>query len=492
MELASNTQMFLSSVPASLRDRRLALAVVLLSVLVFAALLPFAKTQLAQVWAFIPCYESMLVTSDLVTVVLLLGQATASRSRAMVVLACGYLYTAVMTVIHLLTYPGVFAADGLLGAGTQSTAWLYNFWHGGFPLFAIAFVWLRQTEFSAAASSRSLIRGFLALAAGILALAGALAALAIWGDGLLPAIIRNGRYTPAMQYVVAATWSLSLCALAVLWSVHRRTVLDLWLTVVMIAWLIDIALSALLNGARFDLGFYAGRIYGLMAANFVLMVLLVENGALYFNLIQMANELRCLSGLDALTGIANRRTFDARLEAEWRRALRNRSPLSLLMVDIDYFKAYNDAYGHVQGDVCLRAVAEVLARFARRAGELSARYGGEEFALLLPLLDVDEASGIGAEIRAALEQAALPHGKSAVAGHVTVSIGVAGVQAMRDGAQTAAARPQFAVVAHGPPGQLVELADRALYQTKTAGRNGVSVGGVLWVEEACVSSAVAA
>lgn len=491
MEFDSSSQLFLSKVAINQRDRRLALGVVLVSVVLFMALAPFAKTPLPTVWAFIPCYESMLAICDLVTVLLLLGQAAASRSRNLLVLACGYFYTALMTLIHLLTFPGVFSASGLLGAGPQSTAWLYNFWHAGFPLFVIVFALMPPSRSPAGEGALGVIRQFGRWAAACLLLACALAALATYGHALLPAVIEGGGYTSAMPVLVGITWSLSLGALFTLWSRHRRTVLDVWLMVVMLAWLIDIALSAFLNAARFDLGFYAGRVYGLLAASFVLMVLLVQNGTLHVKLSRMAIELQRLSGLDALTGIANRRTFDAMLEAEWRRAIRNRSPLSLLMIDIDFFKNYNDAYGHVQGDACLRQVAGILSGCTRRSGELCARYGGEEFAILLPLAGTEEAAVIAEEICAAVAAAGLPHAQSSAAAHVTVSIGSACLRAARSGVPLEVGEWSAVGGEQGSPGQLVELADRALYRTKAAGRNGVSVGEVLWLEAGTGSAAAA-
>jgi len=137
-------QAFLSTLPPSPGERRLATAVVLFSLLVFLALVPFSKMPLGQVWAFIPIYESALVINDLITAVLLFGQYHILRSRALLVLASGYLFTASLAVAHALTFPGLFAPTGLLGAGTQSTAWLYMFWHGGFPLFVMAYSLLKE------------------------------------------------------------------------------------------------------------------------------------------------------------------------------------------------------------------------------------------------------------------------------------------------------------------------------------------------------------
>src|SRR5688572_33030355 len=135
---------FLSRLPARPIDRRLALAVAAASALIFALTVPFAQVQLPVIWAFIPTYQSALATNDLITAVLLYAQFGLLRSRALLLLAAGYLFTALMAVVHALTFPGLFAAPGLLGAGPQTTAWLYMFWHGGFPLAVIAYCFVKE------------------------------------------------------------------------------------------------------------------------------------------------------------------------------------------------------------------------------------------------------------------------------------------------------------------------------------------------------------
>src|SRR5438309_9907498 len=283
---AEGRRVFVSTLRAGPGERRLALAVVLVSVAIFLSAVPFAKVPLGQVWAFIPIYQSALVVNDLITAVLLFGQFGFLRSRALLVLAGGYLFTAFMAVSHILTFPGLFAPTGLLGAGPQSTAWLFMFWHGGFPLCVIAYALLKNDtreidgpEGRAGVAISSSIAVIVAVVCGLTLLATA-------GQHALPAIMRGNQYTAVMLSVVSTTWVLSLLALVVLWRRRPHAVLDLWLMVVMCAWVFDIALAAVLNGGRFDLGFYAGRIYGLLAASFVLMVLLLENGKLYARLVE--------------------------------------------------------------------------------------------------------------------------------------------------------------------------------------------------------------
>ena len=290
-ELTNENRAFLSTELAGRREVRFARAAVLVSVAIFLVAAPFATMQLAQVPAFIPTYESALAICDLITAILLFGQFSHLRWRALFVLASGYLFAACITVAHLLTFPGVFSPTGLLGAGPQSTAWMYTFWHGGFPLVVIAYALLKH-EGPEAIGTSGPPRGnatvaILSSVAAVLAVVCGLTLFATAGHEFLPAIMQGSRIGALGHIVLSSAWVLSLVALVVLWRRRPHTVLDMWLMVVMCAWLFDIALSAVLNAARYDLGFYVGRIYGLLAASFLLAVLLIENGKCYARLVRV-------------------------------------------------------------------------------------------------------------------------------------------------------------------------------------------------------------
>jgi diguanylate cyclase (GGDEF)-like protein len=179
---------------------------------------------------------------------------------------------------------------------------------------------------------------------------------------------------------------------------------------------------------------------------------------------QRNRDLERLSALDTLTQIANRHRFDTVLRQEWRRAVRDEAPISLLFCDIDYFKRFNDTYGHQAGDECLVRVAQAMEEMLNRPADLVARYGGEEFIALLVDTDAEGARMLADRMRARIEELKIDNRNSSVGGGMlTVSLGVA----------TVVPNPTLR------PEDLVDLADRALYAAKANGRNRVSTSAEL-------------
>lgn len=172
-------------------------------------------------------------------------------------------------------------------------------------------------------------------------------------------------------------------------------------------------------------------------------------------LIQLQQKLESLSFADALTGIANRRRFDMRIDQEWKCLKRGDEPLSMIVIDVDYFKQYNDHYGHAEGDTCLVAIATALNGLARRPRDLAARLGGEEFTLLLPQTGHDGAREIATACIDAIAALAIPHARSTVAAHVTASLGVATI----------------ADCGNGTASDFFVAVDELLYAAKRNGRN---------------------
>ncbi len=177
-------------------------------------------------------------------------------------------------------------------------------------------------------------------------------------------------------------------------------------------------------------------------------------------LITLQKELEALSFKDSLTGVANRRMFDSIMEVEWVNARRNNQPLSLIMIDIDYFKQYNDQYGHIQGDNCLKSVGQVLNLSASRARDFFARFGGEEFVLVLPETDAKSAIKVAERCRNLIFKQQIPHEKSLVSHVLTISLGVGTI-----------------IPSHkDEPIGFIEEVDKRLYLAKEKGRNCI-IGG---------------
>lgn len=167
--------------------------------------------------------------------------------------------------------------------------------------------------------------------------------------------------------------------------------------------------------------------------------------------------LSLMAQMDGLTGIPNRRAFDYTMDKEWRRGIRNGKKISLLILDIDMFKSYNDCYGHLAGDDCLKDVASTIERIGGRAGDFIARYGGEEFVGLLPDTDEPGAMLVAQRIKEAIEALSIPHAASSISDILTVSIGISTVKPDLD----------------TTPSSLIKSADSALYSAKSLGRNRI-------------------
>jgi signal transduction histidine kinase/CheY-like chemotaxis protein len=291
--------LLLSPDVAGRREHVVAMGAILCSAALFLAALPFVSTRLPAAPLFIPAYESALLIFDLVTAVFLFGRFVVFRSWALYVLACGYVFTAAIEVAHTLTFPGVFSATGLLGAGPQSTGWLYVFWHGGFPPFVIAYAVLGESRGKRGAppsgpapekrfdARTAIVMGVAAM----VALVCALTLLATSGASLLPVLLVGNTSTPMVARAVSVGGLFGLVALVLLSRRGRSTVLDLWLKVVMWTWLFDVGLSAFFSTNRFDLGWYLGRIYGLLAAAFLLIYLLVESLKQHASLVLVSQAL---------------------------------------------------------------------------------------------------------------------------------------------------------------------------------------------------------
>jgi signal transduction histidine kinase len=302
-------QFILSSLSPRRAQRRLALAVVLvLQVALFLAGGPLSATQVGRIDAFVPAYATAMFVSDLITAVLLFAQFSILRSRALLVIASGYLFTALILIPWTLTFPGVFTPGGLLGAGLQSTPWLYIVWHAGFPMFVIAYGLLKDADPTKWVRRGSVGAAILSSVAGTAAIVCAATFLVTAGNAQLPRIALDPvRFSSVWLY---APGSMALFALIVLW-IRRRSVLDLWLMVVMCAYLTEFCLVSFPVPVRFSVGWYAARVCGLLSSSLVLFVLLYEITTLYARLLRAVfaqrreREARLMTGDAVAAAIAH-------------------------------------------------------------------------------------------------------------------------------------------------------------------------------------------
>jgi signal transduction histidine kinase len=305
-------QFTLASVSPSLLQRRFAVAVVLaLLAALFVLAGPLSNLQLARIDAFVPAYGTAIFVNDLITAVLLFNQFAILRSRAVLAISRGYLFAALMVIPWMLTFPGVITPNGLLGAGLQSTNWLYILWHAGFPTFVIAYALLKEADPPRRLWEGSVGATILSSIAMTAAAVCAVTVLVTAGDAYLPRIsVDRVHFSTLWLYVAVCLILWNLLALILLW-IRQRSVLDLWLMVVICAYAIEIYLVSFPGLARFSAGWYGGRIFGFLSASLVLFVLLYEITTLYARLLRAVfaqrreREARLMTGDAVSASIAH-------------------------------------------------------------------------------------------------------------------------------------------------------------------------------------------
>jgi signal transduction histidine kinase len=302
----------LSSLSPSLAQKRLALGVVLVLLAVyFITSVPLSSIRLPRIDAFIPAYASAMFVNDSITAVALFAQFSILRSRALLAISNGYVFAALILIPWMLTFPGVFAPTGLLGAGLQSTAWLYILWHAGFPAFVIAYALLKDDGPTPRLWHGSVLVAIVSSVAVTAAIVSAATFFIIAADERLPPLMLDTvRLSELWPFAAGFAALLSIVAGWVLWA-RRCSVLDLWLMVVMCAYVIEICLISFPTPARFSVGWYVGRIFGLLAGSVVLFVLLYEITTLYARLLRAVlaqrreREARLMTGDAVSASIAH-------------------------------------------------------------------------------------------------------------------------------------------------------------------------------------------
>jgi diguanylate cyclase (GGDEF)-like protein len=460
----------ISTETASISQRRFMVALSTVLVVVGLGALPYAQTRLSMLPSlFMPGYFSLVFLTDCLTAYLLLSQFSVLRRPALCILAGAYLFSGLMAASQFGAFPGIFGEQGLTGATPQTLPWLWSSRQICFPLFILAYAITQRYSREGEGLARRAWLWQIATLGSVLTLTLALSIILTRHVDAMPRLLDGMSYVAARNSGLAViVWGLGALGLASLLFLTRcRVVCDLWLALAMLASLLEVTLT-LAGGSRFSFGWYLARLFSLMSASVILAVFIDEITRLYMRVSDLNAKLQRLVSLDGLTGLANRRFFDERLAAEWSRALREQSPISLLMLDIDFFKKLNDRDGHLVGDECIKLVAGVIAAAANRGVDVVARYGGEEYAVILPATNRDGALLVAQRILGGVRDLKIPSGEDYR--NVTVSIGMA------------TALPNARVTAL----LALKAADDALYASKSGGRNRITEAPALGFDDPAI------
>jgi PAS domain S-box-containing protein len=309
---------YLSTLPSSPADRTAAFYAVIGSLILFVAALPFVQIKFPLIPAFIASYQSSLAVVYTITAVLLYSQFAVLRSVGILYLASGYLFTAIVIAGYALTYDDLFASDGLFFPGPETTVWFYLVWHAGLPLFALLYA-TSDPDRRPFKSRRVCNRAIVLSISGVCLAAIILLCLLTLGHKILPVLIVKSKFTVAMMSAIAIIFVVCFLSIGLLARRKLLSVLDVWMIAILCAWIFDISLSAVFNAARFDFGYYAGRVYGLIAAGSILAILLIETTAIQLRLSllmrqqarEAASELNLYADRERLYSAAVRSSNDA-------------------------------------------------------------------------------------------------------------------------------------------------------------------------------------
>jgi diguanylate cyclase (GGDEF)-like protein len=442
-------------------------------------LLPVAARPLPGMAGFVPAYQTAVFLLYALSFLHLASYVRHTGATALLHIAGGCLFSALILLVQMFSFP-IWGPTQLVGRTPATTTWLWTFWHLGPMVATVAYLVARRAGGpQPMASIRAADTAVVLTALGSVLLVGAATAIATLGLPWLPTVVQGDDYRalthsgvgPAVLIATAASFA------ALVWRTRCATQVELCLAISLALLAMDDALT-LVGGSRLSVGWYAGRAEAALSAVVLLGLFMTEINRRFARISQRAQSLATrqselarhvraqyqentalqrLVRLDGLTALPNRRSLDEALRLEWRRGRRDLLPLTLLMIDIDHFKHYNDQLGYPAGDACLLLLSGLLRDLAGRSGDIGARYGGDEFALLLPGTDLHGGRVIAEMLRTALLHARIPH-PAAPSGLLTVSIGVAATIPVGDEA---------------PPDLLVAAAERALDLAKRSGRDRV-------------------
>lgn len=432
----------LATLTASQRARRTATVLTLLLLALGTAAYVSRDVATVPVPAVIAVQTALLCVAYLFTSYLLFSQF---RSTGLLVLAtagAGYALIGLLQIPFLLSWPNLWVRGELIGTAA-TPAWIGLSWHLLFPILIGLHV-TYDREFNAAVEDKD--RAWIVrITVAVVCVVVTLVTLVAMGN-TLPQVYESARFawvTVAVGRIIIVTTTIAI--LAIVLRTRCRTILQLWMPVGLIGFGLDQFLYSSSN-VRYSLTWYSAKAVALITAAIVLIVLLRQISALYRRVADLAT-------IDQLTSLPNRRILDGQLDWIMHYGERHGMALAIVMVDVDYFKAYNDTYGHTAGDEVLQHVANTLQANVLRSSDLVARYGGEEFVALLPDATREGTTLAVERMRAAVERLSIPHMDSP-RGRVTISAGAA-----------------VGIVGDIGPRELLRAADEALYSAKTGGRN---------------------
>ncbi|MCU7553318.1 GGDEF domain-containing protein [Alteromonas sp. ASW11-19] len=403
--------------------------------------------------AFLGAYGTAVVMLETFSAILLFAQFRKTGHLTFGLLAMAYLWVALIAPFQVALLAGAFNDVAMIATSPSTAAWLWTFWHLGFPIFIALAMLLNgraPVVISEFGSWSALLLG------GTLVLAFLAIVPTLFGWFEFPSLLQDTTAFSATLLDVIGPLNIGLCltALAIIVIKGRfNTGIYAWLVIALLAATCE-GMVAIYSGSRFSLGWYAARILSLISSSAVFFALLVETIQLYHKIMQQNETLYELASTDSLSGLANRRAFDLRLNEELRRSKRSKSPLSLILLDVDNFKQFNDRHGHNNGDHCIRHIGKTLTTTLSRETDFPARVGGEEFAVVLPGSDSNDAQTIAERIRHRIAETSvqLDDGSDV---YVSASIGVTTV--------VPKSRTRSST--------LLKQADKALYAAKAAGKN---------------------
>ncbi len=405
--------------------------------------------------SFLGSYGTAVVIFEAITALLLLSQFLRTGRFTYAFLSMAYLWVALISPVQVWLLNENITLISSFEAGGNEASWLWTFWHIGYPVIVAIALCLNGS--SPVITHRPVFWAWYLFSAELIIVAIVLS-FTLFGWVSFPEMVgSDNHFGNILTDVIGPLIALS-CAIALFMVVFKggfRTDIYAWLAVAMLAALCE-GIVAVYSGSRYSVGWYAARMLSLISSASVFFALLVDTMALYLRVIEQNKELRQIASVDQLSQLSNRREFDERLKEEVKRAIRERKEMSLIMIDIDHFKTFNDSYGHMAGDACIKQVAACIGRHISRPADVAARYGGEEFAVLLPHTAEQAAFELADDIRKAIANTPfkLEEGNQIT---VTASFGVASLNptSTADGSE------------------LIKSADDALYSAKHAGRNRV-------------------